>query len=485
MAILQALISFLGRSLRRVVNALFGWAVVALFGRRSPREHLVLTVVVAMAALWPLLLVGVAFPKVAALVLAFLPVFDEDATWPLRMIWIGLAVLVPAVVSIAMATKAPPGAPRASLLNRALRAIPVTLGIAMAFLLMLVIVPVLRIASFVRGRKDEHVPLMTDDDEYEGAAREIDRLLAGHGLDAWRAPPAWWLAAPAKALETLCGKALRGYMPARLAYWRGPALELALYPSNVLLRGEKDKLASTHGLLEEAFARGPGLMTHDAAAQDIERQIQRIWRVYAENPRAHRGSKRLLARLDDVARDIRGLETDYEQWQVVYRKSLQLGRALLGQAPLLAAGSSAHEFANERETEMKNQSEGQRSLQGAPTRVLLKQAVGHVAELSKKQLELARCELRSDLRSEISMVKGLGVAGVCALTGLNMLLVALVFALADTMPEWLAAAGFSAVMLLVAGIAGAIGWAKRVRTPLEKTRKTLQQDVRWVKERLA
>src|SRR6202022_3163864 len=53
-----------------------------------------------------------------------------------------------------------------------------------------------------------------------------------------------------------------------------------------------------------------------------------------------------------------------------------------------------------------------------------RELIGHTLEnatlLVKKEIELARAELRADLKAEVAMVKGLGVAGLCALCTLNM-----------------------------------------------------------------
>jgi hypothetical protein len=69
--------------------------------------------------------------------------------------------------------------------------------------------------------------------------------------------------------------------------------------------------------------------------------------------------------------------------------------------------------------------------------------------------------------------------------GLNMLLVALVFFLATYMPGWLAALVVGAVLLLIGGFVGYLSWANRVSSPLAVTRKTLNENAQWVKERLA
>ena len=73
MAILQALISYLGKSAGKALNAIFGWAVLALFGTVSPKEQTKLTVVVAAAAAWPILVVGAIVPKIALVIVAFVP----------------------------------------------------------------------------------------------------------------------------------------------------------------------------------------------------------------------------------------------------------------------------------------------------------------------------------------------------------------------------------------------------------------------------
>ena len=51
MAIVQALIKLIGRSVGKIMNATFGWAVRAWFGARSGAEKTLLTAVVASAAL--------------------------------------------------------------------------------------------------------------------------------------------------------------------------------------------------------------------------------------------------------------------------------------------------------------------------------------------------------------------------------------------------------------------------------------------------
>lgn len=121
------------------------------------------------------------------------------------------------------------------------------------------------------------------------------------------------------------------------------------------------------------------------------------------------------------------------------------------------------------------------------TRDLVTETARKASQLVKKEMELAKAELRADIRSEIKMASGLGVAGLCALVALELLLVAGVLALMEggVLPGWAAALIVAAVVLAIGAGAGLWGWARRVRKPLDATRRSLREDVRWVKERMA
>lgn len=335
MVIVQAIFSLLSKLAGKVLNAIFGWAVVALFGRSSQKQQTLLTGLVGAAAVWPLLLLGIGLPKVAALVVAFIPYSRHIPAQVLRFIWFGLAIAVPIAVGLVVASKAPPGSPRESFAMRVARGFPITAGIAGAFLVMFVVVPVLRLLSVARGRQDEHVPMLTTGAGYETVAAMIDETLERHHLNAKRTAPAWWLKAPARILGFFGGRSLRGFMPADLAYWLGPGLELALYPSDLLIRGAKSKAAWAHGVLAEELTRGPGLQTLDVTAQKVEQQIRTLWTAVETDPSRARDSRDVHDRYVAIAAALGKVDVPYDDWQVLYRETVQLGRALDGEPQLL------------------------------------------------------------------------------------------------------------------------------------------------------
>lgn len=128
---------------------------------------------------------------------------------------------------------------------------------------------------------------------------------------------------------------------------------------------------------------------------------------------------------------------------------------------------------------------GSEPLRDVPLKDLLAALTGSVKSLASQEVELAKAEMRSDVKSSVAMAKGLGVAAVCGILGVAMLLVAAVLALAAVLPGWAAALIVAAPFVLVAAAAGAIGWTHRVKQPLRMTRTSLKESLEWAKDRLS
>jgi uncharacterized membrane protein YqjE len=133
-----------------------------------------------------------------------------------------------------------------------------------------------------------------------------------------------------------------------------------------------------------------------------------------------------------------------------------------------------HEVAD-RETELATASTGE----------LVGRLAQETKELAKKEIDLAKSELRTELKSELKMLGGMAAAAVAVLVMFQLLLAALVLGLAETMPAWAAALVTAGIFLVLGLAAGAIGWRYRVSHPLSKTRKTLKEDAQWAQQRLS
>lgn len=481
MGILQAIIGFVRRSSVKVVQAIFGWAVQALFGTPKESERTLLSGVVAASAAWPFLLIGVAFPKAAALVLAFVPLSKTVPSEAVRLVWIGLAALVPVIVGIVLARRGDIGSKTDSFWTRAGRGFPVTAAIGTAFFVAFVTSPIRRLATLARRWEEEHVALILEKRDYFSVAEELRRALAAAGLPLETGKPPWLLTAPSRVVQALGGTALKRRMPRNLQFFESPDLEVIVAPNGVTLTGEPRTAARAHGILSEEATLSPGLQTTDPASQSLEKELKDIWRVWTSDPASHEGSRILLARLDDVARRLDETFLSYEQWQVLYREILQLHRAISGRRQLL---EKSEETMDSRPPARRLASLPGSGLESVPTAALLSKVSRELSELTKKELELAKAEIRADLKKEIAMARSFAIAAVAALCFLDMLFVAAALWLSAFLPGWSAALIVAGGLLLFAVAFGWIGWKKKV-TPLESTRKTLKESWQWAKSRIA
>jgi hypothetical protein len=125
------------------------------------------------------------------------------------------------------------------------------------------------------------------------------------------------------------------------------------------------------------------------------------------------------------------------------------------------------------------------SIEAMSNRELISHVIDSARLLARKEIALAKAELKQDLTTELSMVKGLGIGALCALCSINLMLVGVALALGHVMPEWAAALIVAAGVLLIGTVAGLVGWSKRVKIPMESTRRSLKEDALWAKERFA
>src|SRR6266699_29538 len=63
MALIQAIVSLITQTVGRILSALLDWAVVSLFGRVTGNRKLFLWGMMAAAAAWPVLLLGIVAPR--------------------------------------------------------------------------------------------------------------------------------------------------------------------------------------------------------------------------------------------------------------------------------------------------------------------------------------------------------------------------------------------------------------------------------------
>jgi hypothetical protein len=504
-AILQALISYLSRSASTALNAIFGWAVLALFGQRSPREQTMLSALVASAAAWPLLVLGVFVPKVALRVVAFVPLAKSVPSVWLRLVWIALALVVPIVLGIMVAMLGSQERVPEPRWKKLLRGFPITVALAASFLLMMVVAPVLRIVAVLKRREVARIPALMDRKVTGETMAALADVLREQGIALRPAQAPWYLTAPSKIMLKIGGAAFAKMANEHVEYRCNADLAVTVLANETVLRGRPAHVGRARAVCAEVYAPRPIIQTFDADARVLETRIKRVWSIYREQPQAHRRSRVLQGRVAELSAELAEKNLSWDEWQLVYRLLLQLDRALRGHQPLLE--ESILHVSNTEEGVMAEPKDrialpGPRnatrlpdrpplttavpvSVEGMSNRELISHVIDSATLLAKKEIQLVRSELKQDIKAEVGMVKGLGVGALCALCTVNLMLVAVALALGNVMAEWAAALIVAAGVLAVGTIAGVVGWGKRVKNPLESTRRSLKEDALWAKERLA
>ncbi|HEY6475795.1 MAG TPA: hypothetical protein VI456_04385 [Polyangia bacterium] len=313
-----------------------GWAVSALFGQTTAREQLLFSILIGAAVAWPLLLVGVLAPKIAVQMVALVPLPASVSAWTVRCVWIALALLIPLAVGFAVARRgSDAGGQRTRWLASIWRGFPITIALAGAFGVIFVSVPVMRIAELLRRRKSADIPLIMNASAYHQVAAKLCEVLNRQGFAFHAAAPRWWVAAPMRLLAWLGGDALRSHVPTRVEHFVTDDLSMSLYPSGLVLRGRPRRLTWAHGLIAESVVHTEGLQTTDPKAQALERRLRPLWKACDCAPGEPAADAALGGELDRIARELRTVQVDWDDWQVLYRQILQLGRALAGQPQLL------------------------------------------------------------------------------------------------------------------------------------------------------
>jgi uncharacterized membrane protein YqjE len=123
---------------------------------------------------------------------------------------------------------------------------------------------------------------------------------------------------------------------------------------------------------------------------------------------------------------------------------------------------------------------GQRS-----TSEIVQNILNNIQEIIRSEVRLAKAEMKEEAAKAGKAAGLMGGAGILALYGLGALIVATLAALATVMPVWGAALIMTFLLFMAAGILYAWGRGRlRDVHPAQKTKRTLEDDVQWVKHRM-
>jgi len=326
MFFLQAILAVIIQAAGRILNTLFGWAMVMLFGKVPANKQLFLTLIALTSVLWALTALGVIFPKAGTWMISCirLPEFIDDT--PIRLAMLPGALFLPLLVGLwALLLSDKDKRPKSKwvMFRELLRGYPFALGIASTFILMLILMPVMKLQDLIRHCHSEHVPVIIPPERYGTVVAEICQLLEAEGYEVENAKTTWMLALPTKMLSHFSESSINTFVANELATLKWAEGELIVHPCDLLVRGSRAQVTRMQAWIIENLALRSAYFTWHKEAHEVEdqlRQLREISTQELDDP----GLGSLVSRLNVVNDRLWHLTVPADEWNVLYRQLLQV-----------------------------------------------------------------------------------------------------------------------------------------------------------------
>jgi hypothetical protein len=340
---LQAILAFLLRSLGRILNTAFGWATTLLFGKVPASRQIYLSAATFGSAIWLVTVLGIASPRFAAFLFAFVTLPRWFAGQWLRWVMFGAAIFIPPIVGVlSMAMVDAEDRPKGwkAKAKRVVQGYPYTFGLAISVLLTILAAPIIKIRMLVKRWSVQHVPVIVDSQDYLPVVGELDDALRERGLVTRRVRASLLVRAPTKILARFAGGLFANLIADNLTVLVGQGFEVLLHPSDLVVSGRKIQAAHARAAITERLAFSHAYLTWAKEANRTEDRLHALWsRVVVERKGAlEPGSLQELKSIED---SINRLDLTYEEWEVLFRVKLQVERSLLRAAAGVDDQSSA------------------------------------------------------------------------------------------------------------------------------------------------
>ena len=503
MAVISLLLSFIGRKIGSIIQAIFGWSVTALFGKLPPKKQLAVTVALVLSIAWPLFVIGLFFPAVAGWALAFLPLESWFGAFPLRIAWMVLAVIAPPVVGLLVRWASPN--PKGTVFRSALTGYPLAIGFFVSFFITAITVPVVKVVTFFRRQTDTHVYVQPRPGEYHDVVRELAEACARAGHVPEIHPPPGYMMLATKVLRTLAKRAVSPIVAEELLSVEADGLQLILYPSDLLIRGETKSVARVRAMMTRTDIDADAYLVASKDAQDIQDELGRLLDIIRQHERnGHLVGAMAQRRLAEIWKQMNEVDLPFEEWVMLESIARRVERRIVSEhtddivMPLDEVEDGIAKIAAEangdkvQETNIQHkeitimsnvQPPPERlALEEASTADLVREAIDEAKELVRIEIEIAKNEVEKEIAQAKKAAVGFGVALAAGVLVLCLLAVALVLALGGTP---LAALGVAGGLLVIGGAAAFAGYSLLPKKPLEVTRHRLKSDVTQLKEHIA
>jgi hypothetical protein len=311
------------QALSRSASFALGWATSLYFGQVPGRQGRMLSVVSLIAAGWVILVIGFAIPILAGAALEAAGVIEENFDVEF-LHYAGLAagvVLVPPIIAaITVWGEFQEDRKIGTWLRLVPVSYPATAMLGASVLQMVVFTPVLLFQRWRKKRKYVQISIVmregTDDDDLVEALRDALGSIGIKDVAISEAsgPKVWPMRTVAFAAEHLLGAVVRGE-PMRLA---AGDLEIYAYATNISIQGPKELTYRVRAAVERKLGFHDAYLTWNDEAQELEAKL------LDAHHQANGDVEELRRRLDEIQAEMDTASLNSEEWNVLYRRRLQV-----------------------------------------------------------------------------------------------------------------------------------------------------------------
>ncbi|MBA3461826.1 MAG: hypothetical protein H0T46_17835 [Deltaproteobacteria bacterium] len=326
MAIITFLFSFLSRKAGDIVQAVFGWSVSALFGKLPRKQNLLVTGALVLSLAWPFFVVGTFYPKLANWAIAMAPLHDWIGETAMRGIWIGLAVITPMIVGLLVHFAAPNA--KGNKLSAMLHGYPLALGFFAATVVVLITVPIVKVASLVRGWSEEHVYLQPQQGEYEDVLAALAEASGRAGFPPKVDDVPGYMVIATTIMRTMAKGAVSAFVGDKLRRVTSDGVQMYLYPGDMLMRGKSAKLAHIRAMFSRTKLDSHAYLVEHEDAKHVQDELQLLNKIL--DARGADDAAETVMRFRNLYQEMMRLDIPYEQWAILESMARRFERRLLG-----------------------------------------------------------------------------------------------------------------------------------------------------------
>lgn len=355
MAIVQGLFAMTMRSLGKVLNTVFGWATLLLFGKVSAQRQYLLSAIAFASALWLAAALGIAFPRLGAALVAFVPLPDSINKNAVRLGMVALAFILPLIVGTAgLFLLEGARRPRSvsATLKTVLKGYPYTFGLALTMLLMCIAAPLLKIRDLTKRWSSTHVPILVKSRDYPEVVADIRRILRHGGFETIPTQASWLIRWPTRIFTFFAGSVSDEMVARNMTVLRSGRLEALLHPSDLVIRGSNHDVVHARALITENLLFTKAYQTWSKDGNQLEERLATVWHEVQAHSSA---SARTIDQLRAIDETLHKIEVEYEEWEILFRQKIIVDQAACRgadrsdqkrNAPESVAASAPNELSN-------------------------------------------------------------------------------------------------------------------------------------------